>query len=307
MVDVLTPGTGPASTDPFPTRRSLREHAASSTARTRTDAAPAVPRAPASVDARPALPPVSARPARPLRRPSAQRPSVQRRLAGVLAVLVIPGIVAGTSIPSFAIANASGASDHYVAADAQDGIVVADDATGATAARADFDATSEQDLRDARAALRARLFPRSAAASDGGFSTVDGPRAPGDDYPWRNSGGLSPLGYVIRQCTDFVAWRLNQDAGSKGGDYKLVWSVMTPGGGSASQWASQWKRNGWKTSHTPVRGAVAWFYGNHVAYVKSVAGDQVNLEEYNWGGDGAYHTRTIDVSDVALFLYPPPV
>jgi len=112
---------------------------------------------------------------------------------------------------------------------------------------------------------------------------------------------------VIRQCTDFVAWRLNRDAGSTKAPFKFVWSEMTPNGGSASQWASAWRNNGWKTSHKPVTGSVAWFQGNHVAYVKSVQdnGDVV-LEEYNWGGDRSYHTRTIGADEVALFLYPPP-
>lgn len=288
MVDALVPETPAASTPSFPTRRSLR------TAET-TPAVRSVPRPPASVDARPALPAVA----------KSQRPSLQRRMVGAFAVLIIPGIVAGTSIPSFAFSTVSSTSSS-AAEKAQSGVVVASDATALDVSRASFDATTQAELR-AAAAATITTYTTGATASDGGYSKVDGPRAPGDDYPWRNSGGLSPLGYVIRQCTDFVAWRLNQDAGSKGGNFKLVWSVMTPGGGSASQWASQWQRNGWKTSHKPVRGAVAWFYGNHVAYVKSVDGDKVDLEEYNWGGDGSYHTRTIPASEVGLFLYPPPV
>lgn len=36
------------------------------------------------------------------------------------------------------------------------------------------------------------------------------------------------------------------------------------------------------------------FTGNHVAYVQSVNSDgTVSLEEYNWGNDHSYHTRTI--------------
>ena len=44
-------------------------------------------------------------------------------------------------------------------------------------------------------------------------------------------------------------------------------------------------------------GAVAWFTYNHVAYVQSVPGDgTVVLEEYNWMGSHAYHTRTVPIS-----------
>lgn len=79
-----------------------------------------------------------------------------------------------------------------------------------------------------------------------------------------------------------------------------------PGGGSAYAWAGQWASHGWETSSTPVPGAVAWFNGNHVAYVQSVNADgTVSLEEYNWGNDHAYHARTVPASSVALFLYPP--
>ncbi|MFT4122201.1 MAG: CHAP domain-containing protein [Microbacteriaceae bacterium] len=234
------------------------------------------------------------------------RPSLLRRVAGLAAFLVIPGIVIGTSLPSLAVASTDSSDTASVSTASQDVLAVSADATALDVSRADFDATTQSELQAARAAAQQTALASAAAASSGSYSTVSGTRAAGDDYPWRTSSGLSPLGYIIRQCTDFVAWRLNQDAGSTSGNYKLTWSVMTPGGGSASQWASQWKRNGWKTSHTPVKGAVAWFYGNHVAYVKSVSGDEVNLEEYNWNGDGAYHTRTIPADEVALFLYPPP-
>jgi len=111
---------------------------------------------------------------------------------------------------------------------------------------------------------------------------------------------------VYGQCVDFVAWRLNRDAGVTGGNWRWTWSNLTPGGGDASQWANAWSGHGWATGNKPVVGAVAWFNYNHVAYVQSVsAGGSVVLEEYNWMGSSAYHTRTVPASEVPLFLYPP--
>jgi surface antigen len=151
----------------------------------------------------------------------------------------------------------------------------------------------------------------SAASAASAAFAVYTVRSEGDDYPWfdqatdNQGGGLSPLGYYYRECVDFVAWRLNRDAGATG-PFKWTWSTMTPGGGNASAWASAWSNKGWASSKSPVVGAVAWFTYNHVAYVQSVPGDgTVVLEEYNWMGSHAYHTRTVPISEVPVYLYPP--
>jgi surface antigen len=139
------------------------------------------------------------------------------------------------------------------------------------------------------------------------LASYPGKRAPGDDYPWRTAGyGLSPLNYYYRQCVDFVAWRLNRDAGVTSAPWKWTWSTLTPNGGDASQWKAAWQSHGWKTSATPVVGAVAWFVGNHVAYVNSIKGSNVVIEEYNGTSSRAYAMRTIPIDTVGRFLYPPP-
>ncbi|OJX67052.1 MAG: hypothetical protein BGO95_09980 [Micrococcales bacterium 73-13] len=133
----------------------------------------------------------------------------------------------------------------------------------------------------------------------------------GDDYYLKDSPngyGMSPLRYGIRTCTDFVAWRLNRDAGSFGEPWLMDWGYLTPTGGEAASWADAWAANGWATSTTPVAGAVAWFgYGaNHVAYVQAVNDDgTVTIEEYNWS-PLVYGSRVIPAGSVALYLYPPP-
>lgn len=140
-------------------------------------------------------------------------------------------------------------------------------------------------------------------------------RDAGDDYPWpgnaveADGGGLSPLGYYYRECVDFVAWRLNRDAGTPN-PFSYTWANLTPLGGDANAWKRNWDAHGWATGHTPAAGAVAWWgtgrYG-HVAYVHAVNPDgTVLLEEYNWGTPKhRYGTRTVAATDVDLFLYAP--
>lgn len=235
-----------------------------------------------------------------VRRPVMKR-SFTRRILGFATFLTIPGFLFATTIPALAAgANAFGDDTPITLAapqeqDAGQSVAVSTLAAAAVG-RSTFTAETHAQVV-ARQAARAR---------SGAYSTVK-PAQAGDDYPWRASGGgLSPLGYVTRQCTDFVAWRINRDHGAFG-PWAYVWANMTPNGGSASRWASAWNSHGWQTSNTPVAGAVAWFAGNHVAYVKSDNGDgTVTLEEYNWNGDASYHMRTVDASSVALFLYPPP-
>jgi len=308
----------PSSPAPAPTRRSLR-----ATAAQRSAVVPAIPRATAvpvsererALYASQSLASAKGAASRPGREKARKIPG-QKRAVALLTILVVPGFIATTSIPAFALGmnntNTSSAaeySDSIVDADDAQSIVASANA-GVAVKRGAFDATTQEELDEkkaeaAAAALAASTLSAARSGNGGEYSTV-GPRAAGDDYPWRGSSGLSPLRYVARQCTDFVAWRINRDAGSTSAPFKYDWGNMTPGGGNASAWAAAWKNNGWKTSTKPVNGAVAWFNGNHVAYVKSIDGNSVNLEEYNWGSSGAYHTRTIATSDVALFLYPPP-
>jgi surface antigen len=137
----------------------------------------------------------------------------------------------------------------------------------------------------------------------------------GNDYPWQSSpvDTLSPLGYDYRECVDFVAYRLNRDAGVTSGPWKYTWANLTPLGGDALDWKENWEAHDWEVSHTPVVGSVAWWGAGsagtlgHVAYVQAVnANGTVELEEYNWDDNHTYSTRTIAATAVDDFLYPPP-
>ncbi|MBH0109503.1 CHAP domain-containing protein [Salinibacterium sp. NG22] len=165
--------------------------------------------------------------------------------------------------------------------------------------RDQFEATSPEDL--------AAIQQQDAIASANALYASSGAQALGDDYPWPTAGSsLSPLNYYYRQCTDFVAWRLNRDVGSFAAPFRWAWADLTPNGGDAYQWKSAWETHGWTVSATPVVGSVAWFgWDNHVSYVKQVNSDgSVLLEEYNYVYL-SYGQRTIPASEVESFLYPP--
>jgi surface antigen len=286
----------------------------------------------------PTVKPVIARTAKPTRveRSAARRLTAPERTPAVfvapsqkkkqkpavvlLTLLIVPGFLASATLPAFAFAPAG--SEHQAeieetanaidaAALPEQEVAVGATVTGASVTRDAITATSEAELAEKKAqelAAAALAAYQAAGTSQGTVSgTVSGVRAAGDDYPWpAASDTLSPLNYYYRQCVDFVAWRLNRDAGSYSAPFKYVWSNMTPSGGNASAWKSAWERNGWTTSDTPVIGSVAWFNGNHVAYVKEIVGSNVVIEEYNGMAKRAYAIRTIPITSVAKYLYPPP-
>jgi surface antigen len=279
-------------TDAFPSRRALREQRALEASE---NAAPVVAR-------------------------RSTRGKGRNPITVAFTLIAIPGIFLTAALPAYAFSptgvggQTESAAHAYAAAQTQ-GVTVAAGAASIAVARDSFSATSPEELAQRAAqtakAAAAERAAKAAQASAAAWA-VYGVRAEGDDYPWPNratdtqGGGLSPLGYYYRECVDFVAWRLNRDAGSTSAPFRWTWSNLTPGGGNASSWAGAWRSHGWATSSTPVVGAVAWFNYNHVAYVQSVPGDgTVVLEEYNWMGSHAYHKRTVSAGEVPLFLYPP--
>jgi surface antigen len=216
----------------------------------------------------------------------------QNPLKVLFVLLVISGFVGGIALPAVASSANTLQTGPAVAKGAQSVKVSATIETSKVS-RDNVTATSEAELRAEQ--INAELI-----------ANAPGPRQPGDDYPWRDAGfSLSPLGYNYRQCVDFVAWRLNRDQGVTSAPWKWVWSNLTPSGGNASEWEKAWIAHGWPTSATPIVGSVAWFVGNHVAYVRSVDGANVSIEEYNGTSSRAYAVREIPISSVGRFLYPP--
>ena len=216
----------------------------------------------------------------------------QNPLKVLFVLLVISGFVGGIALPAIASPGTVLQAGSITAKGSQSVKVSASIETSKVS-RDSVSATSVAELRAEQ--INAQLI-----------ANAPGPRQPGDDYPWRDAGySLSPLGYNYRQCVDFVAWRLNRDQGITSAPWKWVWSNLTPNGGNASQWEKAWIAHGWPTSATPIVGSVAWFVGNHVAYVRAVNGANVSIEEYNGTSSRSYAIRTIPISTVGRFLYPP--
>lgn len=125
----------------------------------------------------------------------------------------------------------------------------------------------------------------------------------GDDYPFKlgTINTLSPLGYDYGECVDFIAWRINEAAGTPSAPYAFTWGVLTPGGGDAYEWKPAWQAHDWPVSATPSAGWIAWWDAGtvgslgHVAWVTAVdpVAGTITIEEYNWGTTHRFNTRTI--------------
>jgi len=235
---------------------------------------------------------------------AADAPKRERKnpLSVLVTMVAVGGMVALAGLPAYASFTNQVAAEAKTDAASQD-LLVPSTINALAPTRDGYTATSPDALAQmSRDALRA-------AANEAYL--LSGARELGDDYPWPYEltddmgGGLSPLNYYYRECVDFVAWRLNRDAGSYSAPFRWVWSTLTPNGGNGGQWMYNWQQKGWPVSNTPVPGAVAYTGGNHIAYVKSVLdGGMVVIEEYNYV-PGAYSQRIIPASSVVAFLYPP--
>jgi len=116
------------------------------------------------------------------------------------------------------------------------------------------------------------------------------------EYPYADASNcacdLDPWGFYKRQCTSFVAWKLNTvngvnfHNGMNGSKF-----------GNASNWGNNARNIGLTVDNNPAVGSVAWWSSGHVAWVSSVNGSVVHIEEYNWNKDGNYHTRPISNSN----------
>ncbi|MGH3472816.1 MAG: CHAP domain-containing protein [Nocardioidaceae bacterium] len=124
-----------------------------------------------------------------------------------------------------------------------------------------------------------------------------------DDYPSRLKNAaqdslVDPWLFYNRECTSFVAWRLNHDAGVNFWNYYLGvhW-------GNASNWRQAASIAGVPVDPTATKGAVAWWRAGspgssegHVAWVMAVSSSSITIEEYNYLYTGGYDQRTISTS-----------
>ena len=170
------------------------------------------------------------------------------------------------------------------------------------------------------------------SSSSGGCGTgrAGGDANGGDTYPWidRTPGpGIyheDSQGFFFGECTSYVMWKLNEQAGASGDD-PTAWPIGNNKGGggahlgNAAEWRDGWIARGWRVSTTPVAGSVAWWgaYGGggigeagHVAWVDAVLEDgKVILSEYNnptLAPPGhKYSKRAPAISTAQAYLVPP--
>jgi surface antigen len=121
----------------------------------------------------------------------------------------------------------------------------------------------------------------------------------GDDYPSylkdaAQDAVIDPWRFYNRECTSFVAWRLNNTN-------HAGFSNFMGGGrfGNADNWDNNARSIGITVNATPAVGAVAQNEG-HVAWVAAVGSGTVTIEEYNRYYNGTYSFRTVPTSS---FVY----
>ena len=139
----------------------------------------------------------------------------------------------------------------------------------------------------------------AAGDSVSAYSGGNGSIARGDDYPAYYKNGSQEIDkwrMYSRQCTSFAAFRLSSVNGFE-----------IPGAyGNANEWGYRARREGYRVDSVPTIGSIAWStaggYG-HVAWVSNVMGDNIEIEEYNYGYTGSYNKRIIKANTMTGFIH----
>lgn len=130
-----------------------------------------------------------------------------------------------------------------------------------------------------------------------------------DDYPYSDSCVYpcsDPWGFYNRECTSFVAWKMNRDSGNVESPYSFYNKMLAEEPKhSPNRWSNayHWDKHahdlGIRVDNNPVIGAIAQWNENeigggygHVAYVESINDDgTANISEYNYSSPKKYGTR----------------
>ena len=131
------------------------------------------------------------------------------------------------------------------------------------------------------------------------YSGGNGSFARGDDYPAHYKNGSQEIDkwrMYSRQCTSFAAFRLSNVNGFE----------IPAAYGNANEWGHRARREGYRVDNTPTIGSIAWstagIYG-HVAWVSNVMGDQIEIEEYNYGIRESYNKRVVKANSMTGFIH----
>lgn len=164
-------------------------------------------------------------------------------------------------------------------------------------------ADSREEIKRVQAEQQA-AYERARAAWSGGYITSGGSGGypwGGVPYPCWSASCADPWGLYYRECTSYVAWKLN----SQGYGVKHF-----NGRGHAGDWPST--TAGYTSQRVGVANvgdaAVIPFGGNfpygHVMYVESVnSDDSITISEYNFAGPGIYSERTIPKSQYSYYTF----
>mgnify|MGYP003385538327 CR=1 FL=1 len=132
-----------------------------------------------------------------------------------------------------------------------------------------------------------------------------------NDYPYQTASTcntscvVDPWQFYERECTSFVAWRLNNDNNVAFSNNMRGPNQVVGHFGNAETWSANAVQIGYTSNSSPAPGAVAWYAANyhgagsvgHVAYVDTVNQDgSITVEEYNAQAvpnDHSYRVRTI--------------
>lgn len=150
-------------------------------------------------------------------------------------------------------------------------------------------------------------------------------RVIGDDYPDSLKGrpcsytASDQFGFVPRNCTSFVAWRLSEDGAAFPGSASVTYTCSD--GRTLTAWshARCWdeaaKARSYVVDHTPRVGSIAQWNdvgvtvkgapSGHVAYVVAIFLDsqEVLIEEYNLDVACGYSVRRLRIDQVEQFIH----
>ena len=131
------------------------------------------------------------------------------------------------------------------------------------------------------------------------YSGGNGSIARGDDYPAYYKNGSQEIDkwrMYSRQCTSFAAFRLSNVNGFE----------IPAAYGNANEWGYRARREGYRVDNRPAIGSIAWStagtYG-HVAWVSNVVGDEIEIEEYNYGIRESYNKRVVKANTMTGFIH----
>jgi lytic transglycosylase catalytic len=136
----------------------------------------------------------------------------------------------------------------------------------------------------------------------------------GNDYPYKdreyNTANWA-TGYYFGNCTDFVIWRVNRDAGVLHEPWTYNNHNTTPAGGHGYQWALPTALPGWVTTDKPSPGDIISFQPGsqggrwspefgHVAYIGQVmVNGSITVENY---GTNEYFITNYTASELSQLV-----